>query len=41
VFSGDAVGSFGYGAWFAATAALTLPALIFIPSALRWAKRAR
>lgn len=41
VFSGDAVGSFGYGTWFVATAALTLPALLFVPSALRWAKRAR
>ncbi len=39
-FSGDAVSSFGYGAWFAATAALTLPALAFIPSAMRWARRA-
>jgi PAT family beta-lactamase induction signal transducer AmpG len=28
----------GYAAWFAATGALTLPALAFIPAAIRWAR---
>jgi PAT family beta-lactamase induction signal transducer AmpG len=32
VFSAE----FGYAAWFAATGALTLPALAFIPATLRW-----
>jgi PAT family beta-lactamase induction signal transducer AmpG len=29
---------FGYAAWFAATGALTLPALAFIPAAIRWSR---
>jgi PAT family beta-lactamase induction signal transducer AmpG len=39
--SGEFVAAFGYGAWFAATGALTLPALAFIPTAVRWARPAR
>ena len=37
--SGEFVAALGYGAWFAATGALTLPALAFLPAALRWAQR--
>ncbi len=39
--SGEFVAAFGFGAWFAATGALTLPALAFVPAALRWARGRR
>ncbi len=39
--SGEFVAAFGFGAWFAVTGALTLPALAFIPAVLRWGHRPR
>jgi PAT family beta-lactamase induction signal transducer AmpG len=35
--SGEFVAAYGYGAWFALTGALTLPALAFVPAVVRWA----
>jgi PAT family beta-lactamase induction signal transducer AmpG len=39
--SGDVVALSGYATWFVLTGALTLPALAFVPAAVRWAQRAR
>lgn len=39
--SGDVVNAFGYGAWFALTGGFTLPALLWVPAAVRWARGAR
>jgi len=39
--SGEFVASFGYAGWFALTGALTVPALAFIPAAIRWARPVR
>jgi PAT family beta-lactamase induction signal transducer AmpG len=36
--SGLVSAELGYAAWFAATGALTLPALAFIPAAIRWSR---
>lgn len=37
--SGDAVAASSYATWFVLTGALTLPALAFIPAAVRWSQR--
>lgn len=37
--SGDVVSATSYAAWFALTGALTLPALAFVPAAVRWGRR--
>jgi PAT family beta-lactamase induction signal transducer AmpG len=39
--SGEFVAAHGYAAWFALTGALTLPALAFVPAALRWSATTR